>query len=154
MAGIFDLNDLVQLSFQELGERFLDSLQNEAAEAFLKGLFFLMQVKCAIDPAFRRNIEDFQAVYQFKGKDDGFGVLLEFADDDLSFREGLTDEATITIIFKDGGGLIRFLISQKKDVFQALLHNEVQVSGNLNYIYKLGFMANHLQLELTGNLPQ
>ena len=154
MAGIFDLADWERLSFQELGEKFLNSLEDEAAEAFLQGLFFLLKVKFALDPAFRRNIENFQAVYQFKSKDDGFGVLLEFANGDLSFRQGLSDDATITIIFKDGGSLIRYLISQKKDVFQALLHNEIQVSGNLNYIYKLGFLANHLQLELTGNLPQ
>lgn len=154
MPGVFDPMEWGRLSFQELGGKFLDSLADETAEAFLLGLSFLLKVKVALDPAFRRNIENFQAVYQFKSKDDGVGVLLEFDDGDVNYREGLSDDATFTVVFKDGGGLIRFLISQKKDVIQALLNNEIQVSGNLNYIYKLGFMANHLVLELKGDLPQ
>ena len=152
MPGIFDFADL-DLPFLDLGKRFLKSLEDEAAETFLKALFFLLKVKFTIDPAFRRNIENFKGLYQFKSKDDGLAVLLEFDDGDISFREGLSDDATVTVIFKDGRSLIGFLLSQKKDVFRSLLNNEINVSGNMNYIYKLGYMANHLQLELTHNLP-
>ena len=48
---------------------------------------------------------------------------------------------------------MNFLLSANRDILRGLLNNEVLVTGNLNYMYKFGFMANHLQLELTGNLP-
>jgi hypothetical protein len=56
--------------------------------------------------------------------------------------------------FNFGQGLRKFLVAQdqafkgfirafKKDVLQGMLNNEVQVCGNLNYLYKFGFLANY-----------
>ena len=152
MSGIFNFAHL-DLPFPDLREKFIRSLEDEGAETFLEALFFLLKVKAMIDPDFRRNLTDFPARYQFKSRGNGLAVLLEFADGGVHFREELRDDVNVTVIFKDGRSLISFLLSQKKDIFRSLLNNEVRVMGNLNYIYKLGFMANHLQLEFTGNLP-
>lgn len=56
--------------------------------------------------------------------------------------------------FNFGHGLRDFLVAQnqafkgfihafKKDILKVILENEIQVSGNCNYLYKFGFMANH-----------
>ena len=56
--------------------------------------------------------------------------------------------ATVTVTFKDSAAMRRFLFSKDQDILASLLANEVEVDGNLNYIYKLGFMARDLTRRL------
>ena len=37
-----------------------------------------------------------------------------------------------------------FLFSRDQDILDSLLANDVELDGNLNYIYKFGFMARDL----------
>jgi hypothetical protein len=66
--------------------------------------------------------------------------------------KGLEDEFTpvdspdITIIFKNPAALRNFIFSPKPDILNAILRQEVSVDGNLNYLYKFAYMANHLKL--------
>jgi len=151
---MFDLEDLInKLALKKMGEQFLKSLEDETAETFLETLLLFMRLKFVLDPSYRRNIEDFKGRYQFKSKDGGVTVLVEFNDGKMDVKERLAEDVDVTVIFKDGRSLVNFLLSKNKDILRGLLHNEINVIGNLNYIYKFGFMANHLQLELTGNLP-
>jgi len=105
------------------------------------------------DPSYRKNIENFKGRYQFRSRDGGITVLVEFDNGKMDIKETLSEDVNITVIFKDGRSLMNFLLSQNRDVLRGFLNNEIIVNGNLNYIYKFAFMANHLQLELTGNLP-
>jgi len=43
---------------------------------------------------------------------------------------------------------------EDRDILRLLLNNEVVLKGNVNYMLKFGYMANHLQLALTGGLPR
>lgn len=36
-----------------------------------------------------------------------------------------------------------FLLGFKKDILKVLLENQIHVTGNLNYLYRFGFLANH-----------
>lgn len=134
-------------------EKFEETLAAETAEAFLTGLFTLMKVKLAMDADFRKNIANFAGKYQFRSKDGDFGVLVEFADGTMAVHGALTDAVDATVIFKDAKSLINFLFSKNKDILRGLLDNEIRATGNLNYIYKLAFMATHLELEFKGDLP-
>ncbi len=42
----------------------------------------------------------------------------------------------------------------KRDVLISILKNEVRLEGNFNYIFRFGFLANHIQLEITKMLEQ
>ena len=151
---VFDLENIIgKLALEKAGEKFLNALEDEAAETFLEMLLLFMKLKFMFDPSYRRNIENFKGRYQFKSRDNKITVLVEFDNGKMDIKETLSEDVDVTVIFKDGRSLMNFLLSQNRDVLRGLLNNEITVNGNLNYIYKFAFMANHLQLELTGNLP-
>lgn len=137
-----------RVGLEAIGERFLKCLEDETAETFLEVLLLLMKFKFMLDPSYRRNIENFRGRYQFKSKDGGVTVLVEFDNGKMDVKEALSEDVDVTVIFKDGRALMNFLFH--RDILRGLLNNDVTVDGNLNYMYKFGFMANHLQLELTG----
>ena len=56
----------------------------------------------------------------------------------------------ITILFKDGKALMGYLLSPKPDILGSILHQEVSLAGNLNYLYKFAFMSKRLQLMAEG----
>ena len=147
--GLLSLQEIVE----KIGERFLKCLEDETAESFLEILLLFMKFKFMLDPSYRRNIENFRGRYQFKNRDGGVTVLVEFDNGKMDFKETLAHDVDVAVIFKDGRALMNFLLSKDRDILSCLLNNEVTVDGNLNYIYKFGFMANHFQLELIGNLP-
>ena len=151
---MFDLENIInKLALEKAGEKFLNTLEEEAAETFLEMLLLFMRLKFMFDPSYRKNIENFKGRYQFRSRDGGITVLVEFDNEKMDIKETLSEDVDVTVIFKDGRSLMNFLLSQNRDVLRGLLNNEIIVNGNLNYIYKFAFMANHLQLELTGNLP-
>jgi len=151
---MFDLENIInKLALEKAGEKFLNTLEDEAAETFLEVLLLFMKLKFMFDPSYRKNIENFKGRYQFRSRDGGITVLVELDNGKMDIKETLSEDVDVTVIFKDGRSLMNFLLSQNRDVLRGLLNNEINVNGNLNYIYKFAFMANHLQLELTGNLP-
>ncbi len=134
-------------------EKFEEVLAAEAAEDVLKGLFTIMKLNFEFSLEFRKNIENFTGKYQFRSKDGDFGVVVEFADGAMHVHGALDDDVNATVIFKDGKSLLNFLLSKDKDILRGLLDNEIRALGNLNYIYKLAFMATHMELEFKGDLP-
>jgi len=142
-----------KMALEKMEEQFLKSIKDKTAENFLEALLLFMKFKFMLDPSYKRNIENFRGRYQFKSKDDQIAVFVEFKNGEMHIKKELNEDVNVTVIFKDGRSLVNFLLSEKKDILQGLLHNGIRVIGNLNYIYKFAFMANHLQLELTGNLP-
>ena len=65
-------------------------------------------------------------------------------DGDMSVHEGAQDDWDARITFKNAAALRSFIFSKDQDILNSLLKNEVEVDGNLNYIYKFGFMARDL----------
>lgn len=161
MAWLDDLNDLLRRpldqAVRELGEQLLGSLEDETAETFLEILLGFMWVKFQIDRKFRKNIEveNFRGSYKFRTRDpEGVKVLVEFANGKMRISEDIAAEATVTVTFENGKALRNFLLAPKHDILNCVLHNEVVTSGNLNYLNKFAFMANHLALEVAGDLPR
>ena len=161
MSWLDDMRDLIHRPLDqavlELGDQLLGSLEDETAETFLEILLGFMWVKFKFDREFRKNIEveDFRGSYKFRTRDPrGVKVLVGFADGEMRIREDIDAEATVTVTFENGKALRNFLLSAKPDILECILNNEVVTSGNLNYLNKFAFMANHLMLEVTGDLPR
>ena len=133
-------------------KRLADCLESEMAENFLAILLDVMRLVFLIDSDFRRNIDGFEARYQFRSVDDSITVGVTFHDGRMEVEETLLDQPNITIIFKDGRALMGFLLTPKPDILGAMLRQEVSTSGNLNYLMKFGFMAQRLILAATGRL--
>ena len=84
----------------------------------------------------------------FATTDGKVGATAQFEDGDMKVSGEAADDFTVRVRFKDAAALRRFLFAQKQDVLDSLLNNEVELDGNVNYIYKLGYMARDLERRL------
>ncbi len=143
-------------------KKFLETLESETAETILEVLLRLMQTRFLIDPIFPgsdylHNLDNFDVRYQFRSKRGDIGVLVEFYQGEMNWKESLSQDVIATLEFKDAKALVNYLINyvilQNRNFLQSILNNEIRVSGNLNYLYKFLYMANHMLLEATGELP-
>ena len=133
--------------------QFLRCLESEAAEEFLELLLKLMSLAFKIDEGFRRNITGFKGRYQFRSVDNSVTIAALFTGKDLRVEEKLIPDAHVSVIFKDASSLMNYLLATDRDILRLALNNEVMIKGNGNYMLRFGYMANHLQLALTGKLP-
>jgi hypothetical protein len=143
-------------------KKFLGSVEAETAETILEGLLLFMKTRFLIDPIiigsnFRENIDEFEAKYQFRSKSGDINVLVKFHNGDMDWEESLSQDVNASLEFKDGQALVNYLFNylvlQDRDFLKSMTKNEIKVSGNLNYLYKFLFMANHMLLEATHQLP-
>lgn len=126
------------------------------AEEFLELLLMLMRLSFHIDSQLRKNIKGFRGLIQFRSKDNNIRVLAEFKNNrlmpkELKKKDKLKTTPNATVIFKNSEALMNFLLPKggKRDILRSMLNNEVILEGNFNYIYRFGFLANHLQLKVT-----
>jgi pyruvate formate-lyase/glycerol dehydratase family glycyl radical enzyme len=137
---------------------FLTMLHDRTTEDFLEGLLRLMEFRLEdplnLDKQYHKNIENFQGTYLFQEQKRNIETVVAFARGKMSIDPDNPPPADLTVTFKDGDSLCNFLLPSptpkrdflKKDILQSLLKHEVTVEGNLNLLYKFGYMANHLIL--------
>lgn len=143
-------------------------LLGSAAEVVLLGLFDWMQLQL-LRGEFRSLLGDFRGLLLFSTKDGRVHRYAEFHDGTMHHEGNADRKPDVTITFADGRALVNFLFSPLRDRLNALaagevggppafdilasmVKNEVTVDGNLNYLYRFGFLANHLLLEAFGGL--
>lgn len=131
-------------------KRFIESIESEAAEEFLELLLNLMKLVFAFDKGYRKNIENFNGSYCFRSRDKEITMSAIFAGGEMKVREEAISKPNIIVTFKDGKALMGFLLTPKPDILGSMLRQEVQLDGNLNYLYKFAFMAKRLQLMAMG----
>jgi len=152
----------VEKKFREfLQNEVPDDIADELAEEFLKLLLNFMSLSFKLDKDFYRNIDGFKAKYQFRSVDASIDksivVIATFNGKDMKVKEKRAplpdEEVDISVYFKNGKAIINYLMADNRDVLRPVLNNEVFLKGNVNYLLKFGYMANHVQLELAGELP-
>jgi hypothetical protein len=130
-------------------QRFRKCLESRTAPGFLGAMLGLMRLAFKLDEDFRRNITGFEAVIQFRSPDNTIARAAIFNGRDMELKNGIVPGADIEVIFKDGRALLNYLLGPDRDILKMLLNNEVVLKGNVNYMMKFGYMANHLQLALS-----
>lgn len=139
--------------FEKLGEELKRLLGEDPdkVETFLEVLLGVMSLVLWVDEDYYRNIQNFRGKYLFRSKKDGVSVYAIFKRTwffrrhYLKVREGTLKDADVTVTFKNSKALMNLLLSPKLNILESLLQNDVTLKGNLNYIFKLGFMATELQ---------
>jgi hypothetical protein len=144
MMGLSDFFD--QDNIRRLWGRFSNSFESEFAEDFLQTLLNLMRFMFVINPDYRQNIQGFTGRYQFLSADGGITLAALFDNGRMTVAEEVIDDPHITITFRNGRTLLNFLLSPRQDILGSMLRQDVKTSGNLNYLYRFGFMAKQLQL--------
>jgi hypothetical protein len=172
MPGVDGANQSGLEWIEGIGAKLWDRIKDEAGEEAFDLLLGYMQRRMG-DPEFSRTVGDFNGRYQFRSRDGGMKVLVRMENGRLEKSEEISEEVDVTVTFKDGGALMRFLLRPAQavlkdivdrkpgvdkphtlDILQGLLNNEVKVTGNVNYLYRFAFIANHLLLEKEGELPR
>ena len=129
---------------KELGKKVGNVVVDEFLELLLKGMdlcFFLLK-------DYREdNIENFTGRYLFVvgDKDDNIVTSATFKNGSMRVKDEGIEDWDAKIAFKDTSAFKEFIFSKDQDILNSILKNDVQVDGNLNYIYKFGFMARDLQ---------
>jgi hypothetical protein len=137
---------------------FLRLLEEEVTDGFLMALLQFLRFSCCLDDYLRRSIKDFKGSIELRSEDKGIRVLAEFKDGYLNPKklkpnEPLVPPANAGVVFKDPKAVKNFLLppgglTGRRDVLHSYLNNEIKLEGNLNYIYRFGFLATHVQLPL------
>lgn len=111
-------------------------------------LLFGMELAFLVWPSYRRNLEGFRARYVLRTADGRVAASAVFEPGRMWVKTVAVSSPTVTVTFKDPAAFRRFLSSKDHDIFDSLLGDEVTVEGNLNYVYKLGFMVRALLAQL------
>jgi hypothetical protein len=141
---------LTKLFTKKLKKQLLGRVTDNFITLLLRGMdmFFCLTQ----DDDFQRNLENFEGRYFFKTADDDEAIKASaaFSDGDMHVYEGAIKNWDVMVTFKNGKALRNFLFSEKQDIFDSISRGEVEVDGNLNYIYKFAFMAKDIlrRLEL------
>lgn len=133
-------------------QRLVACIRAEAAENFLELLLDCLRVGLAVNPYLRHSVRGFSARYRLATPDQAVDVALIFQDGHLKVEEDLSGPFDASLWFRDERALMRYFSSANPDLFTSLLHQDVVPEGNLNYIYRLAYLARHVQLEALGRV--
>ena len=135
-------------SFQ-IKDCLLKEIMDETTDKFLEFLLGCMDLAFCFSSRYRKNIEGFDATYVFRSADGSIGSTAVFANGDMKVKDKAAERGwTVRVTFQNAKALRDFLFSKDQDILNSLLKNEVTTEGNLNYIYKFGYMARRLILRL------
>jgi hypothetical protein len=128
--------------------RYIADVEGALTNEFLQLLLGGMEVAFCISGSYRRNIKGFSGKFAFKTTDGKVGMSAVFEAGRMRVERKAIAPANVTVIFTNAAAIWRFLFSPGQDILQSILANEVEVDGNLNYVYKLGYMASDLKTRL------
>ncbi len=97
---------------------------------------------------YHANIDGFNAVYAFATQDESMHTAAYFENGEMRVKGETPSQWDVKVTFKDAKAFWKFLFSGGQDILDSLLANDVEVYGNLNYLYKFGFMAKDLKQRL------
>ena len=138
-----------RLRLSKYRKAFIENLQEESLDFFLTNILRLMDLYLSFDKNYRRNIEHFDARYAFKSQDGRIDASVIFKDSQMTVKDHVIEDTDVTVIFRDGKALKNFLFSDSPDIIASILNSEVSYKGNLNYLAKFAYMANHLKYKFS-----
>lgn len=134
-----------------LSRSFVAQAQIEATDDFLEALLGAMDLAFDLDRRYRHeHLDDFRATYVFTAGagPDAVGATARFDGGRMTVETEPAGDFTVRVRFADAAGLRRFLFAERQDVLDSVLAHDVELDGNLNYIYKFGYMARDLERRL------
>jgi len=135
---------LIRRRFRELDQ----ALKDDVTDSFLELLLGGMRVALVCFPGYARNLSGWHGTLVFRTTNGRVAASAMFKDGRMTVIEDEVADYQAMIVFKDGAALRAFLLSKDQDIFNSLLANDVSVRGNLNYVYKFGFLSKDLLFRL------
>ena len=131
-----------------LSKGLLKEITDVATDKFLESLLNGMDLAFCLSGEYRRNIAGVKGRYLFRTADGAVAASAVFDRGNMRVRKEGIGDWNVRVTFRDAEGLRAFLFSKNQDILDSILRNDVEVDGNLNYVYKLGFMARELTRRL------
>lgn len=125
-------------------EQLRGALEGQLIDKFVEALLAGMSMAFLLLGGYRRHIKGFQGVYLFRTATGKVAAGARFDNGRMRVLSSEVATCDVAVTFNDPAALRRFLFSRDQDILASLLANDVSVDGNLNYIYKLGFLARDL----------
>ena len=142
-------DSLAKRTAKLLSRRFVEQVRTSATDEFLELLLRSMDLAFLLSRSYRMShLRNFSAKYVFTTADDSAGATARFDRGAMHVDDAPAEDWTVRVRFTDGAALRRFLFAEDQDILDSLLANEVELTGNINYVYKFGFMARDLQRRL------
>jgi hypothetical protein len=137
---------------ESLVPRFCGDLQSQLndtlTDGFLEALLRGMQAAFALSRNYRRNIEDFKAVFVFRTRDERVGATAVFRNGSLTVESKPRSVFDTRISFRDAAGLRNSLLAGDENILETMLSDPVDAEGNLSNLYRFGYLAKELTLQL------
>lgn len=129
--------------------RAVERIRLEATDDLLDLLLFAMEICFILDRSYREtNLNGFTGTYVFTAAGGPIGGTARFENGRMHASAEPSSDYTVRVRFKTPVALRNFLFADSPDVLDALLEDQVELDGNLNYIYKFGFMVKDLERRL------
>ena len=122
----------------------MKQLTGKLTDEFLGLLLRGMDLAFHLNKQYRKNIIDFNGRYLFKTGDGKVAASATFTRKNMKYHGDAIADWDIKVTFKDTKAFLVFLFSKDQDILNSLLANDVEVQGNLNLLYKFGFMVRDL----------
>jgi len=119
-------------------------LVGKTTDIFLELLLVGMDLAFCLSKGYRKNIKNFEGRYLFRTADGLVAAAATFKDGAMEVHKDAIDDWNAMVTFKHAAAFKDFIFSKNQDILNSILANEVEVDGNLNYIYRFGFMARDL----------
>lgn len=134
------------------------SLNSKLYEIIIYLLMQCMRFAFVISKKYRRNIENFKGIYQFRTQDKKVIVSVIFENTKNTEKQYMKIgkreifNSDVEVVFRDTNVIRYFLSSDNPDILNCILNQEIVVNGNLNYIYRFGYLTNRLQKIIKSHL--
>lgn len=128
----------------------VDNIETDLMDKFLETLLEMMRLAFCLDiDHYRDNIKNFKATFNFVSQDGGISAAAVFTNKKMKVKTKKVPDndpnLKVTVKFRDGQALWKFLMAGTPDVFNSLLKRELDYNGNLNYLLKFAYMSLHLK---------
>ncbi|MBN2528838.1 MAG: hypothetical protein JXR76_20780 [Deltaproteobacteria bacterium] len=148
MEDIVNIILIRHFRLKRLATKLKNHVGGEATEEGLKLLLRCMALALCVDNEYRKNLKDFNGRYLFTTKKGPVNVAATCANNKMSVYEKSISDFDVRVDFSDYKAIIDFLIQADVDIIDQMLNQKLSFFGNLNYLYKLGYMTRHLMLKL------
>ena len=133
-------HSLIHFFSRDLKKGLAGELTDECFEFLLRG----MECAFCLSKGYRTNIRGFRGTYFFRTRDDVVVNSVTFDQSKMTVHEDAVEDWDIRVTLKDVQAFWKFIFSKDHDILNLVLANEVDIEGNLNYIYRFGFLARDL----------
>jgi hypothetical protein len=131
-----------------LSRRLKAQLCDRLTDDFLETLLRAMDLAFLICGGYRKNIRGFRGTLVFRTTGGKVAATAVFKDGRMAVKRHALPDCDVRVSFRDARALWSFLLAENQDILDSILANTVDVDGNLNYLYRFGFLAQDLTRRL------